>query len=135
MDPVTTAITAALSAAASGATTEVAKKAISDSYEGLKGLLKKKYGSESDVAEALDKLDDKPDAKGRRQTVEDELEAVNAGADPELLAAARALLQQINAVPKAEQNVQIAHGTGIAQAAHGSNASVKFDGPPPAKDE
>ena len=67
--------------------------------------------------------------------MEDELEAVKAGADPELLAAAQALLDQVKAIPQAGQKVQIAHGTGIAQASDGSHASVTFDGPPPAKDE
>lgn len=132
MDPITTAVIAAVSA---GASSEVTKKTIAESYDGLKALLTKKFGSDSDVAEAVDRLEKKPDAAGRRQTVGDELQAVNAGTDPELLAAAQALLDQIKAIPGAKLNVQIARGTGIAQAGDGSNASVTFDGPPPAKDE
>ncbi|MFM0223095.1 hypothetical protein [Paraburkholderia dipogonis] len=135
MDPVTLAIIAAVEAGASSAAGDVAKKALVDGYDGLKALLKKKFGSDSDVADAVDKLEKKPDAAGRRQTVGDELQAVNAGSDPELLAAAQALLDQIKAIPGAKHNVQIARGTGIAQASDGSNASVTFDGPSPAKDE
>ena len=39
MDPVSVAIISALSAGATGAATDVAKKAIVDGYEGLKALL------------------------------------------------------------------------------------------------
>jgi hypothetical protein len=132
MDPITTAVIAAVAA---GASSEVTKKTIAESYDGLKALLKKKFGSDSDVAAAVEELEKKPDAKGRRQTVEDELEAVNAGADTELLAAAQALLDQIKTVPQVEQNVQIARGTGIAQAGHGSRSSVTFTSPPPSKND
>lgn len=136
MDPVTMAIISAVEAGANSAAGNVAKKALVDCYDGLKALLKKKFGAESDVAEAVDKLEDKPDAKGRRQTVEDEIVAVKAGADPELLAAARALLDQIKAMPGEKHAVQIAHGTGIAQASDGSSASVTFHGsPPPSKND
>jgi hypothetical protein len=138
MDPVTTAIIAAVEAGAHSAAGDVAKKALVDCYDGLKELLKKKFGGASDVAQAVDKLEGKPDAKGRRQTVQDELEAVNAGADADLCKAAQelqVLLDQLKPTTRAEQHVQIAHGTGIAQAADGSNASVTFYGPAPAKDE
>jgi hypothetical protein len=43
-----------------------------------------------------------------------------------LLAAAQALLDQIKTLPGAKNNVQIAHGTGIAQASDGSIATVNF---------
>jgi hypothetical protein len=106
MDPVTTAIIAAVEAGANSAAGDLAKKALVDCYDGLKALIKKKFGSDSDVAEAVDKLEKKPDAAGRRQTVGDELQAVNAGTDPELLAAAQALLDQLKAIPGAKQTVQ-----------------------------
>lgn len=136
MDPVTTAVLAAIEAGANSAAGDVAKKALVDCYDGLKALLKKKFGGESEVAQAVDKLEDKPDAKGRRLTVEEEMTAVKAGADPELLMAAQALLNQLKAMPGAKQSVQIAHGAGIAQASEGSSASVTFHGsPPPTKND
>ena len=42
----------------------------------MKTLLKKKFG-ECDVAQAVDKLEEKPDAKGRRQTAELRFEFLN----------------------------------------------------------
>jgi hypothetical protein len=59
-DTVTTAIVAALSAGAVTGATETAKKAIADTYEGLKSLVKKKFGGDSDAAEAIDRLEAKP---------------------------------------------------------------------------
>jgi hypothetical protein len=136
MDPVTTAIIAAVEAGANRAAGDVAKKTLVDCYDGLKALLKKKFGNESDVADAVDRLEKQSDPKGCRQTVEDEIVAVKAGADPELLAPAQALFDQIKAMRGAKHNVQVAHGTGIAQARDASSASVIFHGsPPPPKND
>ncbi|TCG04924.1 hypothetical protein BZM27_37505 [Paraburkholderia steynii] len=135
MDPVTTAIIAALSAAASGATTEVAQKAILDSYDGLKELLKKKFGTESDVVDAVDKLETKPDSDGRQKVLEEELSAAGAPADADIIRVATALLEQIRTLPGGTQPVQIAQGTGIAQAAGNSAATVTFHGSPPLKND
>jgi hypothetical protein len=44
MEPITTAIIAALTAGAASGLTEAAKKSISDAYSGLKTLIKKKFG-------------------------------------------------------------------------------------------
>lgn len=128
MDPVTTAIIAAVEAGATSAAGDVAKKALVDCYVGVKDLLKKKFGGESDVAMAVDRLEEKPDAKGRRQTVEDELVAVNAGDDPELLAAAQALLDEVKSRPGGEHHIQHVQGDFNAVADRGSSASVTIHG-------
>ncbi|MGB3691787.1 MAG: hypothetical protein WA896_02595 [Spirulinaceae cyanobacterium] len=47
MDPITTAIVAALAA--------LSKDAIKDGYNALKSTLKKKFGSESDLVDAVEK--------------------------------------------------------------------------------
>jgi hypothetical protein len=133
MDPVTLAIIAALSAGITSGLTNVAKKALVDGYEGLKGLIKKKFGSTSDPAEAIEKLQAKPDSPGRRATLVEDLKAVNAAADPELLSAAHSLLELIKALPQGEQHIQVAQGTGIAQADRGGRASVRIFGSPSKK--
>lgn len=128
MDPVTMAIIAAVEAGANSAAGDVAKKALVDCYDGLKSLLIKKFGTESDVAEALDKLEKQPDAKGRRQTVQDELVAVDAGADPELLKAAQALVDQIKSRPGGEQHITNVQGDLNVVADRGSSASINISG-------
>jgi len=130
MEPVTTAIIAALTAGASSGVTEAAKKAISDGYSGLKALISKKLAVHSDVTDAIEKLQAKPESAGRQQTLAEELKATNASADQELLDAAQSLLELIRALPHGDQHIQNAVGTGIAQADRGSTASVSFAAPP-----
>jgi hypothetical protein len=128
MDPVTTAIIAALSAGASSAATDVAKKTIVDGYDGLKGLLKKKFGTESDVVAAVDNLESKPASDGRQKVLAEELSAAGAPADVELVREATALLEQIRTLPGGAHHVQIAHGSNIAQADRGGTATVNVTG-------
>ena len=118
------AILAALSTGAAAAATDTVKKAVADAYGGLKSIIQKKFGSESDAAQALAKLESKPDSEGRRQTLHEELALVDAGSDPEVAAAAQALLDAIRALPQTEAHVQLAHGQNIAQADRGGTATV-----------
>jgi hypothetical protein len=135
MDPVTLAIITALATGATSGLTDATKKALVDGYEGLKGLIKKKFGGDSDAAEAIEKLQAKPDSLGRRETLAEELKAVNAAADPELLSASHSLLELIKALPQGDRHIQVAQGIGIAQADRGGTASVKFFGSPSKRDD
>jgi hypothetical protein len=128
-DIVSNAIVAALSAGAVAGATDTAKKAVADAYEGVKSLVKKKFGGDSDAAEAIDKLEAKPHSDGRKQTLTEELEAVNAASDPELVSAVQSLLELIRALPQGEKHIQFAQGTGIAQADRGSTATVTMHAP------
>lgn len=92
MDPITTAIVAALSAGAIGGITDTTKTAINDSYSKLKGLLTKKHGVDSDVVQAIDKLEAKPESSGRRDTLQEEIAAARAEQDDQILAAAKQVL-------------------------------------------
>ena len=135
MDPVTAAVIAALSAGAASGVTDATKKAIVDGYEGLKALIKKKFGSNSEVAQSIDKLEAKPGSAGRRQTVAEELGAAKADTDQDLIRAAHSILELIKAMPHGEQHIQAAHGIGIAQADRGGTATVNIVRPGSGKDE
>jgi hypothetical protein len=126
---VTNAIVAALSAGAVAGAKDTAKSAIADAYEGLKSLVKKKFGHDSDAADANDNLEAKPDSDGRKKTLAEELEAVNSASDPELVSTAQSLLALIKALPQGEKHIQFAQGTGIAQADRGSTATVTIHAP------
>src|SRR5207253_789309 len=104
MDPITLAIIAALSAGAASGVTDATKKAVVDGYEGLKALVKSKFSGNTDVIDAVDKLQAKPDSPGRRGILAEELKAINAAGDPELLGAAQSLLEMIRGLPKGEQH-------------------------------
>jgi hypothetical protein len=129
-DAVANAIVAALSAGAVGGATEAGKKAVADAYDSLKSLILKRFGSGSEAAVAIEKLEAKPESEGRRATLGEELQSVDAASDPELVSAAQALLALVRALPQSESNVQIAQGTGIAQASHQSTATVTFSTEP-----
>lgn len=121
MDPVTTAIIAALAVGA-GRTVE---KIIGDAYDGLKAILKRKFGEDSDVSKAVKELEVKPESMGRKTTLQEEVADVKADQDPEVLKAAQALLDQIKAQPGGEQHIQnVIGGTNVAQADRGGIATV-----------
>jgi hypothetical protein len=129
-DIVANAIVAALSAGAVSGATDTAKSAIADSYSGLKSLIKKKFGHDGEPAQAIDKLEAKPDSDGKKQILAEELKVVNSSSDPELVSAAESLLALIKALPQGEKHIMIATGTGIAQADRGSTATVTMHAPP-----
>ena len=115
MDPITTAIVAAIAA--------VGSNAITDSYLALKALLKKKFGEKSDLVEAVNKLEAKPQSEARKATVQEEVEAVKANDDPEIVQLAQSLLEKLKEYPEGQQvinqtisNVKYAatSGTGTA---------------------
>ena len=60
MDPITAAIMAALSAIASG----LVESSVKDGYEGLKALIRRKWGDASSVAKSVDALEATSDSKG-----------------------------------------------------------------------
>ena len=92
MDLVTTAIITALSAGAVAGLTDTVKTAVIDSYNKLKGLLTKKHGASSEVVQAIDKLEAKPESQGRREMLAEEIGAIKAEQDEEIVAAANQVL-------------------------------------------
>lgn len=124
VDEIVAAVVGALSAGA----TETGKKVVGDAYEGLKGLIKRKFGAESEAATALDKLEARPESDARKSVLKEELEASGAAIDEDLVAAAEALLARLKGLPGGDRIAMNAHGTGIAQASHGGTATVTMTG-------
>ncbi|BAY87948.1 hypothetical protein NIES267_74720 (plasmid) [Calothrix parasitica NIES-267] len=96
MDPITTAIVAAV-------VSEVSKAVISNSYEVLKAALKKKCGSESDLVSAVNQLEKKPDSDARKAMLQEEVEAAKVNDDPEILQLAQDLLDKLKDEPGGQQ--------------------------------
>ena len=128
MDPITTAILAAIAA--------VSNNAIKDSYSALKALLKKKFGEESDLVEAVNKLEAKPESKGRKATLQEELEAVKANDDPEIVKLAQNLIEELKEHPEGQQVItqNISHvkyaatsGTGTASISNINEQEISKD--------
>jgi Het-E N-terminal domain len=98
MDPITTAIVAALAG--------LSNTVVKDAYEGLKAMIVRKFGNESDLAKAVEHLEKKPDSPGRAQMVTEEMAAAKGEGDGELLAAARLLLEKIQSQPDGQARIQ-----------------------------
>jgi hypothetical protein len=133
MEPVTvtTAILAAIAAGATAGVTDTAKKAIGDAYAGLKTLLKRKFGGDSKVVEAVEKLERDPESAGWKETVGKEAAKAGANQDQELIAAAEDVLAKLKELPAdAQQHIQSAIGNYIAQADRGGTAKVIVDRKP-----
>jgi histidinol dehydrogenase len=117
MDPITTAITAALA--------HLGASAVKDAYAGLKALLVRKFGAESRVAEAVDGVEARPDSEGRKTVLAEELAAARAADDEEIIRAAGALAAAVEAQGGPAVSVQqTVHGDGNVFSGTG-NVSVQ----------
>jgi uncharacterized iron-regulated protein len=135
MDPdtLTTALLAALAAGADSAAGDVAKKAVVDGYDGLKALLKRKFGNDNSVSKAVDALESDPDSQGLKMVVGEKIKASKATDDPDVLAAAQALLDQIKTQPGGADIIitvqgnynAVVHGSGRATVIHRSGQTDK----------
>ncbi len=129
MDPITMAIVAAVAAGVTAGATEVGKQAIVDAYSGLKTLLTDKFGSDSKVVAAVADFESEPDFEPNQTTLAGRVAQVKADKDPDIVAAAQALLDQLKAQPGGEQHIQTATGSYIAQADRGGTATVSVNQP------
>ncbi len=99
MDPITMAIVSALAAGIGAGVPKVAEQAIVDGYNTLKSALKERFGEGSDVVEAVEKLEAKPNSTGRQTTLKEEIKDSKADQDPDLIIAAEALVAKIKDLP------------------------------------
>jgi len=130
MDPVTfTAIVAAISAGLGTGVSKVGESALVDTYQGLKAMLQRKFANNSEVVEAVDKLEKKPDSEWPKGMLKEELEEARVDQDPEVRQAAQELFDQLKTQPGGEQHIQTAIGSYIAQADRGSTAEVNINRP------
>ncbi len=127
MDPITTAIIAAVTTGITAGTTDVGKRAIVDAYNGLKEIITRKFGKNSDLLDSIKKLESKSDSESRKGVVKEEVEASQADKDSEVLDAANKLLEKLKEHPDGDKHIQIAQGSYIAQADRGGTATVSVN--------
>jgi hypothetical protein len=123
MDPITTAIVAALPALA----TDMVSGAVKDTYAGLKSLIMRKFGASSAVAKSVDDLEADPKSEGRAIVLSEQVKKVNAPSDAEVMAAVNKLVEAL-ANDKAAGNSSVhIHATmtgGVAGIVGAQNASI-----------
>ena len=92
---------------------------------GLKALLKRKFGGSSKVVEAVEKWSRTRSERAGTRRIGKEAAKSGANQDQELIAAAEAVLAKLKELPAdAQQHIQSAIGSYIAQADRGSTAKV-----------
>jgi len=121
MDPVTTAILAAIAAGVISGAAKVGEQVIVDAYNKLKELLGKKFGARSKVVKAVKELESNPKSGARKAVLKEEIANSKADHDAELLKVAQALLKTIKAEPGGEQIIQMAMGDQNIQVAGDGN--------------
>ena len=125
VEPVTTAILAAITAGAATVGNEAIKLTIADAYAGLKKLITSKLGSTSKAVEAVNKLEEDPISAGWKETASKELAKAGVDQDKDLIAAAEQVMAKLKTLPQGEQqHIMQAIGSYIAQADRGGTAKV-----------
>jgi hypothetical protein len=81
MDPITTAVVAALPALAS----DVVKSTVKDAYDALKEVIRRRWGERSPVARAVEALERDPTSEDRAQSLEERIADTKATQDPEVM--------------------------------------------------
>ncbi len=122
MDPITTAIVAAVTAGV----TDIGKNAFTDVYKGLKGLIKSKFGKNNKVSKAIADLEDNRESKGRQMVLAENMAMEKIDQDSDLISAAEQLMEILKQQPGGEQHIMNARGKFIVQADRGSSASINI---------
>lgn len=90
MDPITMAVAVALG--------KLGEKVISDAYTAFKAALQYKCGVNSDLLNAVDELEKKPDSNARIEVLKEEVKLANAEQDPDLVNAANSLIAKVDEI-------------------------------------
>ncbi len=97
-------ITGALVTAATSGLTTVGKSAIVDTYNAIKTLIQNKYGN-TDLPDAVEKLEQKPDSQSRQGMVQEELETAGADKDKEMLDLVNQLIEALKETPEGQKAI------------------------------
>ena len=117
MDPITTAIIAALA--------NLSKDVIKDGYNALKAALKKKFGSESDLVDAVEGLEKKPDSKARQAMLQEEVAVVKANEESDIIRLAQDLLNKIQEQPGGQNIINQTQNNTVSGVNVGGNFEFK----------
>jgi hypothetical protein len=110
MDPITLIVTA-LATGAAAAAKDVGGDAVKTAFNGLKNFIAQRFGGKPDVVEAVTKVEQNPESNGRKESLKEELQAVGADKDQELLAKVQEFVKLLEA-----KGVSVSQAIGAATA-------------------
>jgi hypothetical protein len=135
MDPITTAIIAVLPALAA----DIVKSGVKDAYEGLKAVIRRKWGNAAPISKAISALEEDPNSKAQAAVLEEKVNAVKANEDAEVARALHQLVEQMKAHDvggEAVSRIQFNMSGGVVQGVAGAEnvqiGSITFGTPPKA---
>ena len=91
MDPITTAIIATLPALAS----DLVKSSVRDAYDGLKSVIRRKWGATSPIAKSIDAMETKHDSEHEATVLAQNVATANATADADVMKALAKLVDEL----------------------------------------
>lgn len=95
MDPITAAIVAVLPILAAESVKDTVKTAIKDAYDGLKAVIRSKWGETAPISKAIKAIEDDPTSKAQAGVLAEKVEAVAATTDQTVMAALQRLLAKM----------------------------------------
>jgi hypothetical protein len=123
MDPITSAIVAALPALA----TDMVSGVVKGAYAGLKSLIARRFGSTSAVAKSVEDLEANPRSQGRAMVLSEHVEEAKATSDAEIMAAVSKLVEALakeRAAGTSSVHIQATMTGGTAGIVGAQNASI-----------
>jgi hypothetical protein len=133
MDPITTTILAALGVMGS----EVIKSGVKDAYEGLKAVIRRKWGEGAPISKAISALEEDPQSKAQAAVLEEKVGQVKAATEAEVAQALYKLVEQMKtdgvggeAVARIRFNMSGGLVQGVAGAENVQIGSMTFGAPP-----
>jgi hypothetical protein len=128
MDPITSAIVAALAAGATVGLTDTAKKLIADLYNSIKKKIQQKHGKDSKPVKAINDLENEPNFVPYQAGLQQRINELEIDKDPELVSLAINLLSVIQQTQNntSLQTIQNIYGNGNAVAGSGGTANINI---------
>ncbi len=99
-------ISASIVTAVASGLAQTGKQAVLDTYSALKNALKSTFGTDSDVVEAVDRLEEQPDSQGRQLILQEEIATAGAIDNQQLIELAQALLHAVNDTPQGQATMK-----------------------------
>jgi chemotaxis receptor (MCP) glutamine deamidase CheD len=120
MDPITSAILAALPALA----TAVVSSSVKDAYAGLKAVIARSFGATSAVAKSVEDLEAHPKSKGQATVLSERIAETNAAADSEIMRAVDKLVEALAKTAASNVHIDAKMTGGVAGIVGAQNVSI-----------